>query len=314
MQSLTMLVTGDGRWVLPGSSEFLDALGDPDPDYDAVGFAIRNLGFVKFQVHDRIVTEVELHPRNVSARAVAAVEKLLSEAGTNLFRIRYLTDDWHSEIFPGADATMARLAELCAPVFAAPSGSGFTVEPRDAALLFRDSENPMRPLAQKWRASFGHFDPNVLPLAINQGLLSRFAIIGTQPGVKDPVWRFIGDAHRWLGDGYQFRGIGEKVENIADKSYGQWVARFFDAVATSAQPRYEVVSANIQYQNEPGRPRRPVHYERLLLPWKTGSGEVFVTSCAKIVSSDNAGASSFTTDNSVAKNSVKSSQASDAEV
>lgn len=307
MQSLTMLVTRDGRWVLPGSSEFVDALGDPDPDYDAVGFAVRNLGFVKFQVLDRIVTEIELHPRNVSPRAVAAVEKLLGEAGTNLFRIRYLTDDWHSEIFPSAEATMARVAELCTPVFAAPTGGGFAVEPRDAALLFRDAENPMRPLAQKWRASFATFDPNVLPLAISHGLLSRFAIVSTKPGARDPVFRFIGDAHRWLGDGYQFRGLGEKVEDIADKTYGQWLARYFDGVATSAQPRYEVVTANIQYQNEPGRPRRAVHYERLLLPWKTVSGEVLVTSCAKIVSSDKAGVSSFTTDKSVAKNSARSS-------
>jgi hypothetical protein len=301
VQSLIMLVTRDGRWVLPDSSEFLEALGDPDPDYDAIGFAVRNLGFVKFQVLDRIVTEIDLHPRNVGRQAISAVEKLVNEAGTTLFRVRYLTDDWHSEIFPSARATMDRLNELCAPAFAAPPASGFTVEPRDAALLFRDGENPMRPLAQKWRASFAHFDANILPLAMSQGLWTRFAIIGAEPGVKDPVWRFIGDAHRWLGDGYHFRGIGEKVQDIADKSYGQWVAQYFDAVATSAQPRYEVVTANIQYQNEPGRPRRPVHYERLLLPWKTGSGEVWVTSCAKIVSSGDDGSSSFTTDKSVAK-------------
>lgn len=307
MQSLIMLVTRDGRWVLPDSGEFLEALGDPNPDYDAIGFAVRNLGFVKFQVLDRIVTEIELHPRNVGRAAIAAVGKLVIEAGTRLFRLRYLTDDWHSEIFPGPEATMDRLAELCAPAFAAPPVSGFVVEPRDAAVLFRDSENVMRPLAQKWRASFATFDDNVLPLAINQGLLSRFAIIGTQPGIKDPTFRFIGDAHRWLGDGYQFRGLGEKVEDIADKSYGQWLARYFNGVATSAQPRYEVVTADIQYQNEPGRPRRPVHYERLLLPWKTVSGEVLVTSCAKIVSSDKAGVSSFTTDNSVARNSARSS-------
>ena len=98
MKSLTMLVTQDGHWVLPGSDEFLAALGDPNPDYDAVGFAVRNLGFIKFQVLDRIVTEIELHPRNVDLRALLALEKLLGEAGTNLFRIKYLDNEWRSEI------------------------------------------------------------------------------------------------------------------------------------------------------------------------------------------------------------------------
>jgi hypothetical protein len=74
VQQLTMLVTADGKWVLPDSEEFLAALGDPEPDYDAVGFAVRNLGFVKYQVIDRLVTEVELHPRNVDLRALLALE------------------------------------------------------------------------------------------------------------------------------------------------------------------------------------------------------------------------------------------------
>lgn len=49
MKRLTMLVTADGEWVLEGSAEFLAALGDPEPDYDAGGFAVKNLGFVRFQ-------------------------------------------------------------------------------------------------------------------------------------------------------------------------------------------------------------------------------------------------------------------------
>ncbi len=53
MNRLTMLVTPDGRWVLEDSAEFLAALGDPDPDYDGASFAVKNLGFIKFQVLDQ---------------------------------------------------------------------------------------------------------------------------------------------------------------------------------------------------------------------------------------------------------------------
>jgi hypothetical protein len=171
----------------------------------------------------------------------------------------------------------------------------------------------MRPLAQKWRVSFGHFDPNVIALAISQQLLPRFAIIGIKPPAREPIWRFIGDAHQWLGNDYQYRGIGEKVQDIADKDYGEWVSEYLRWVATSGQPRYDIVTASIQYMNEPGTPRRTVNYERLLLPWKTTSGEVLVTSCAKIVSQE-CDTIPGPDDNSVSRKSARSSLASLAEV
>jgi hypothetical protein len=103
VEHLTVLVTADGRWVFPDSDEFLADLGDPNPDYDAVGYAVRNFGFIKFQVLDRLVTEIELHPRNVELPALRAVEHRITEPGaTKLFRIKYLDTEWHSEIFASA--------------------------------------------------------------------------------------------------------------------------------------------------------------------------------------------------------------------
>jgi hypothetical protein len=282
LQQLTMLVTADGDLVLPDSEAFLAALGDPDPDYDAVGFAVRNLGFIKFQVLDRIVTEIELHPRNVDLRALLAVEKLLGEASTNLFRIKYLEAEWHSEISSSAEHTTARLRELCAPVFQPPATERFHIEPNDFSALFRDETNPMRALAQKWRVSFGNFDPNVLSIALRDQILPRMMIIGIKSKRHEPEWRFIGSGQRWLDNSYRFTGIGEKVANLPDKEYGAWVSEFYKAVADSDRPRYDSVTADMQYDAESGKPHRRVRYERLLLPWKTLSGEVFVTSCAEL--------------------------------
>src|SRR5215469_16524472 len=135
-----MLVTADGQWVLPDSEAFRTALSDPNPDYDAVGFAIRNLGFVKFQVLDRLVTEIELHPRNVTLPALLALEQLVGEVGTNLFRIRYLNDEWHSEISASAEHTVARLRELCAPAFQPLQTERFHVAPQDPSILRRQGD------------------------------------------------------------------------------------------------------------------------------------------------------------------------------
>jgi len=276
VKRLTMLVTPDGRWVLEDSAEFLAALGDPKPDYDAASFAVTNLGFVKFQMLDQSVIEIELHPHTVELPALLAVQQQLVTSTVRLFRIRYLTTSWQSEILSAPDLAVSRLSELCAPRFAPLISDKFLAEPRDYRTLFDNTETPLGLMAQKWRMSFGSFDPTVISFAIKHQLLSRMMIVGVTPGQSDPVFRFIGDGFKWLETDYQFYGLGESIQNQPDKEYGSWVAAFYKSVAGSGQPRYDIVSAAIQ-----ARPTKPqlflTRYERLLLPWRTPSEEVFVT-------------------------------------
>jgi hypothetical protein len=288
LQQLTMLVTAEGKWVLPDSDEFHAALGDPEPDYDAVGFAVRNLGFVKFQVLDRLVTEIELCPRNIDLPALMAVETLLCEAGTNLFRIRYLADEWHSEISASAEHTLARLRELCAPVFEPVLTERFRVEPQDPSVLFdtqQGRDTALGRMAMKWRVAFGNFDPLVMNVAARNDLLSKLAVVGIREKDPRPILRFFGDSHRWAGDAYRFNGIGQPVDAMPDHEYGAWLSQFYESVASNGQPRYDVITADMEYHSETGKPHRRTRYERLLLPWRA-SGETLVTSCIKLVSSD----------------------------
>ncbi|HLY46963.1 MAG TPA: hypothetical protein VKQ73_15380 [Stellaceae bacterium] len=281
MQQLTMLVTPDAQWVLPDSPEFLEALGDPEADYDSIAFAVKNLGFIKFQVLQRSIVELELHPHNVELPALLAVQQEILRSEVQLFRIKFFDTAWRSEISSSREHVVARLSELCAPIFAPVPTERFHVELQDVSKVFDDEDNWLRPLAQKWRVSFGNFDPSVISLALTHGLLSRLMIVGVKPRVQEPVWRFIGDGHQWIGNDFRLRGIGEKMENMPDKEYGRWVTSFYKTVASSGQPRYDHVTGTIQWEDEDGRPRRLYRYERLMLPWKTPSGEVFVTMCSR---------------------------------
>ena len=285
MEHLTMLVTPDGEWVSPGTPDFFAALGDPDPDYDAVAFAVKNLGFIKFQVIQQSIVEVELHPRNVELPALLAAQQQLITSQVKLFRIRYFDTEWQSEISSTAEHTIARLSELCTPAFVPPPTERFVVEPMDFSALFDDDQNNLRPLAQKWRMSFGQFDPGVISLAVTHQLLSRMMIIGVRQRKQEPVWRFIGEGHRWIGGAYRLQGVGERVENMPDKDYGEWVTEFYKSVARAGQPRYDLINGTIRYEDETGKPERGIRYERLLLPWKTASDEVFVTMCSKVIAS-----------------------------
>jgi hypothetical protein len=274
VKRFAILVTPDGQWVIEDSAEFLAALGDLEPDYDAALFAVKNLGFIKFQIFDKSVIEIELHPQNVELPALLAVQQQLLSTRVQLFRIKYLEMSWKSEILCSSEAAVSRLSELCAPKFAPAPEAKFVVEPQEFSNLFETEENPLRLLAQKWRMSFGHFDPSVISFAIKHDLLSRLMIAGIEPRRPDPVFRFIGDGHaNWLDNEYHFHAIGEKLENLPDKDYGAWISEFYKNVARTGKPRYDYVTAAIK--------RRPdtyyTRYERLLLPWKTPSDEILVT-------------------------------------
>jgi hypothetical protein len=154
VKRLAMLVTAEGQWVLEDSPEFRDALGDPRPDYDASSFAVKNLGFIKFQILDNSIIEIDLHPHNIELPALFAVQQQILASQIKLFRIRYFDKAWHSEITSSAEGTVARLSELCAPAFAPPSTQKFVVEPKDYSALLQNEGNPLRLMAQKWRMSF----------------------------------------------------------------------------------------------------------------------------------------------------------------
>ena len=274
MKHLTMLITPDGRWVVEDSDEFFEALGDARPDYDAAQFAVKNLGFIKFQIHEQSLIEIELHPYTVELPALLAAQQQLLMSKVRLFRVKYFDTAWQSEILSSADLAVNRLSELCAPKFAPPPHRKFSVERRDHAELLYDEANPLRLMLQKWRMSFGNFNPGVISFAIDHQLLSRMMIAGITPPANDPIFRFIGDGFNFLADDYKFYGVGERIANLPDREYGAWLANFYTSVAETGQPRYDHVTASID-----AAPPYPslTRYERLLLPWRTPSSEILVS-------------------------------------
>ena len=276
-----MMVTPDGEWVFPDADEFYAALGDCDPDYDAVAFAVKNLGFIKFQLIENSIIEVELHPRNVELPALLSVQQQILSSQVGLFRIKYFKGTWQSEISSSPEHAIERLAEICAPSPTLATSDLYNFKRKDLNDLFENEQNVFRPIAQKWRMSFANFDSTIISLAARHQLLPRLAIIGISPRVQDPVFRFIGHGHGWVGKNYHLLGVGERVSDQPDKEYGEWVSQFYKSVATTGQPHYDVVNAAVHREVEEGRPQRRVVYERLLLPWKTPSAEVFVTLCSR---------------------------------
>ena len=83
----------------------------------------------------------------------------------------------------------------------------------DFSLLFEDEPNWLRPLAVKWRVSFGQFDSSVISLAMRNQLLSRLAIVGVTPRQQRPGVALYRRGPPMAGGRPAFilRGLGEKV-------------------------------------------------------------------------------------------------------
>lgn len=273
MQQLTVLVTSDGKRLLPEGDEFFATLARLAPGYDAIGFAVASLGFIKFQVLDG-VTVVELHPRTVGRQALTAVERRIAELGDGVYQIRYLDTDWLSETAFTADAAIDRLRELAEPVAEAASTERFTVEPQDYGRLLRDTDSPLHILSQKWCSSFGEFDERILVFAADNGFSQRMMLAAVARNRPDPAFRFIGGGFPWLEADFPSRCVGQTLDSLPDKQYGAWLSGFYKSVALRGEPRYDRVTAQIRTA---AGGYFAAHYERLLLPWRAPSGDMVVS-------------------------------------
>lgn len=274
IQHQTFLVTPDGRWLPEGGTDFLEEVGDLDPDYDAPMFAVKNLGFARVELISDLVISITVHPRNVDLNSLIAIEHSLANSSARAFYIRFLTTRWETELLSTAQQAFERLHNLylLARVQERAPSERFAATRRNYEQLFMDSGHELRPVLQKWRMAFGSFDETVLPFMSRHGLLRRTVVVGVDPRETEPVFRYIGDAFNWLGDDdFPLRALGDKVTHQPDGDYGQWVAEDYRRTALRKLPQVDTISAALR-----GRSGRTV-YDRLLLPWTTSYGEILVT-------------------------------------
>jgi hypothetical protein len=270
---MDFLISPEGKWLVAGSPEANARIGYEDPDFDATGFAVRNQGFVQVKFRGAAAVEIRLHPDQVAPGALASLEDRSATFGDATVELVYLTDHWVSERLAGIETTKRRIAELCAP-FLASGRPRYVATPLDVRPLYRDYDNPLKLLLQKWRVSFRRFSDNVVPFAVQHGIFSRMMIVGVKKTDPDPVVRYVGEGFSVLwGEEVTFRAVGQKFVDLPDKEYMNWACQFYKETASTGEPRFDVVDAVI-----PNAPRGPhIRYERLLLPWTTPSGEVLVT-------------------------------------
>lgn len=304
MQHVSLLATGEGRWIPADGAALLDLLGDPKPDFDPVGFVVRNLGFVQYEVFADSFAQITLFPKRVTLQALAAVQRRILSDTVRVFRLDYLDDEtklWTQELAMNPREAIGKLNRLCGTYAEGAVREGYEVEPLDLGAVMADERHPAHSLLRKWRSAFHQFDDGIMPFIAKHGLASQSMVIGIDPKRPEPIFRFIGEGYAIYGGDYFLRAVGQKVADQPDKRYGEWVAPFYSEVASTWQPRLDRCSAPIKDATRPH-----LRYERLILPWSTASGEVLLTLSTRFLEPE-AAADAGSSDKVLARKPAKSS-------
>jgi len=227
MQHVSLLATAEGEWIPSDSAALLDLLGDPAPDFDPVGFVVRNLGFVQYELFADNFAQITLFPKRVAMPALRAVQQRILDGPVRVFRLDYLDDEtkrWTQELAMNPREAIGRLNRLCGAYAEGPAAPGYDMEPLDLGAVMADECHPAHPLLRKWRSAFHHFDDGVMPFLAKNGLASHSMVIGVDPKHPDPTFRFIGEGYSVYGGDFFLRAVGHKVADQPDKRYGEWVA------------------------------------------------------------------------------------------
>jgi hypothetical protein len=271
-----------GEWLREEDPQLRAEIGFTDPKIDAIGYAVRNLGYLKVSFTDPGMLTIVFHPRNAGAAAVMSAAERIESLGPKRVDLRHLADEgWISESFLNSTAALRRMKTLCRMEAEAPPQDRWYLTPLTPAELLKDDASALRLMHQKWRISFGTFNESVFSFALQHGLLGRLILAGTKGTDADMVFRYIGDDFRtFYSEEFRFNAIGNNVVQQPDREYGAWVGAAYKAVADTGVPRFDYIDAYL-----PGSSRGPwIRYERLLLPWKLTTGERLVSISSRIKS------------------------------
>jgi hypothetical protein len=282
MERPAVLVTSDGQRLLSETDPFFTTLARLVPGSDPIGFAVRDLGFIKFQHGDGGATIIELDPVSADRRALLRAERHIGECG-GVFWVRAVRAARCTDHALSAAEAIDRLRQLRMPPAKSDktaSAGRFAAKPMDYTGLLRKADDPFCRLGRRWCSSFGAFDSSMMGFVGDNDLLSRLVVFKVDRRTEDVVFNYVGDGHKWLTRHYRTSPVGASIDTQPDKEYAAWVSEFHRAVARSGEPRWDVVSATLCFGDEPPY---DVRYERLLLPWKTASDESLVTMVSRML-------------------------------
>jgi hypothetical protein len=271
------LIDSQGRVWDPFDDQLLVTLGDPEPDYDLVSYAVRNLGFVDVLVDTAAGTIVRIRELAVTTPALFAASDLISRVAGGPVTIISGTDNWSERHFETARDAIDWLHDRTHADVLSTSYSDIAVVPQDIGRLsnrrlnaLEQNDDRLALLFKKWRISSGRFSYDTTQFMVNFGLLDR-ATLAHAADTGSFVWQHVGqklNLYERDDKAWHLTLVGRPIDQQNDKNYGAFIQSSFHQAIVRNEPRLDHVDAVIRNRRGAHRSR----YNRLVLPWAAEDG------------------------------------------
>jgi len=253
---------GELRWVLD----------HPTADFDLSQYAIRNLGFVLFKAEGRrarLKLRADLFTRPCYERVV----RLLLQHRIERLVIEHDIEGEPIEVLHNLNDMIARLDYLRGTTPGEKPRQSFILEMLDLSRLGHVKRSRMAQIYTTWVRSHGRLNRDFEPLK-RVGAFEGGHLLVSLKGRDQAIVQDWPDNIRCYSPGQVAGLLGRDLSEQPDNRFGQWSSKpYFEAVHASAA-RLDLVEAVIHPPS--GQPMIS-RYERLLLPWRTSSGEFWVS-------------------------------------
>jgi len=260
-----MHVVVDDRGELwhAGSVELRRRLGDERPNFNVAEYAVRNLGFIDLHIRAQSL-QVTCRPEFVNPISMVGLRYLLIDLQPRRIMLKLFRDGWQYEIVAGVDDVVDKIENL-----AKEAQRNFFRRPLALSTIEGDKRLRFHKLLSAWRECEGSIAALPTSLLEKADALDRSITVKLgSSGRMSIVER--GSGFGFYGLGWHSDAIGRPFEEQPDQNYAAWLRDdYLESIGTAA-PRFDWVDATIAAAPDL---RRRVVYERLILPWRTGSGD-----------------------------------------
>src|SRR5215470_2308703 len=253
------------------SPELARHLGYREPDFDAPGYAVRNLGFINVRQHAEGV-RVSLRSGTFSLLTLAAALYLLVDRRPRRIVLAvFWGEDWSYEMFTTLGSFAERAEDLAAgePIVGRPRW--LAVEKKLEALELPAFEK-VKPVVELWKVNHGRLSRELIQILRETDLLQRAVLVRKLPQSSRLVYEHFGGGIKMMRPCETLAMIGREAHEVPDKEYGNWVADSYGEALSRRRLRLDGVRATVGTSQSA---TLRVRYDRLLMPWRRGS-DLFV--------------------------------------
>jgi hypothetical protein len=270
MFTLDVFVSDTGELLHPGDLRWV--LDYPQADFDLSNYAVRNLGFVLFKP-DHNGVRLKLRADLFTKACFERVVRLVVQHRIARLVIEHELAGEPAEVLYNTNDIIARLDFLRGTTPGESPRASFILERLDLGRLRHAKRRRMSEAFTAWTRSHGRLARDFEPLKRVGGFQGGHLLVSLKGHDQAIVQDWPSNILCYSQS--DIAGLmGRDLCDQPDNRFGQWSSKPYYEVVSQSAARLDLVEAVIRPPN--GLPMIS-RYERLLLPWRTSSGEFWVS-------------------------------------